>query len=182
VDHTTCYEHFEDTKFGYGTSFRVIQELYYNEIESLSYLQLPPSLLEDFDQFILHPSLIDGALQTLVGLNGIDTGERNLDVPFAAEEVEIIHPLTKRCLVYVTRTSEDTSIKKVNIWIMDEMGNVLVKIKNFLVRKINKKTDQSHSAHDKNRDKKELIDLLDRMKSGQISIEQGEKILEGMYE
>ena len=45
-------------------SFQVIREFSYTERKALAKLTLPSHLEADFKQYILHPSLMDGAVQT----------------------------------------------------------------------------------------------------------------------
>ncbi|MBF0397987.1 MAG: SDR family NAD(P)-dependent oxidoreductase, partial [Desulfobacterales bacterium] len=108
-----------------GDSFQVVKELLFDENEVLSFIELPLKLKDTLKDFVLHPSLMDGALQTIMG--GKKTGD-NLHVPFSVEEIEIIKPLTQRCWVY-TKVSE-----KNNIFILDESGRVLIKINGFVFR------------------------------------------------
>jgi acyl transferase domain-containing protein len=66
------YRKFSDYGLQYGPSFQTLQEIYINGAFALSKLKMPDHLKGDFDQFILHPSMIDGALQTIAALAGGD--------------------------------------------------------------------------------------------------------------
>ncbi|MCG8337864.1 MAG: type I polyketide synthase, partial [Proteobacteria bacterium] len=137
---TYFYEMFKNSGFEYGPGFQTIRELYLHDTFALSRLSINGKLKEDFDQFILHPSLIDGALQTVAGLLG-KTEKGNAFVPFALDEIEILCPLPRTCYAYVT-PSEDkldigSEIKKFEILLLNEKGKILVKLKNFYLRSLN---------------------------------------------
>ena len=86
---------------------------------------------------MLHPCLIDGALQTVVALLAADEGGVP-HLPFAIDEIEIFGSLTPRCHVLVERSSDivgaSTGILQFNVHILSESGETLVKITNFYVR------------------------------------------------
>ena len=67
------YAAFANTGLHYGPSFQVIDRLFSNETEALAELVLPTPLQDG--QFLLHPSLMDGALQSVLGLMKVDSEE-----------------------------------------------------------------------------------------------------------
>jgi len=140
------YQKFNSHGFNYRETFQTIKDFYASPSFALSKLQLSSSLNEDFYRYLLHPSLIDGALQTVIGLLG--AGSTNTPyLPFALDEVELFRPLTPTCYAYVEAADgEDNTqseIKKFNIKILNENGNLLLKLNNFYVRALN--TVTSHS-------------------------------------
>lgn len=145
-DGSYYYDIFNQVGFNYGLAFKTIQEFYVNESFALSRLKLTDHLLVDSDRFILHPCILDGALQTVAGLIG-EMESVTLHVPFAIDEIEIFRSLPHTCYAYVEHVEEEArsqaNIKKFNIKIINEAGDVLVKIKNFYVRAFyNTNTDQ----------------------------------------
>ncbi|MCP4133214.1 MAG: SDR family NAD(P)-dependent oxidoreductase, partial [bacterium] len=137
-----CYRLFRTAGLQYGPALQSIKELFCNNTEALSYLELPLMLKGDFKDFILHPSLMDGALQTVLG---VMDGSGNLPgasfVPFALGDIEILDSLPETCYAYVTEVSGEQpethashTIKKFMIRIIDSTGRVLIKMKDFSVR------------------------------------------------
>jgi hypothetical protein len=110
-----------------------MQELYVGSGFALSRLSLAEELKDDFDQYILHPCIIDGALQTVIGIaRGAESDTPYL--PFALGEVEILRPLTQTCYAYVEHAASDSTssdVKQFNIRLLSESGDVLVKLNNF---------------------------------------------------
>ncbi|WP_155661255.1 polyketide synthase dehydratase domain-containing protein, partial [Priestia megaterium] len=90
MDGSECYSLFQQAGFTYGSTFQPIQKIYSNSQEALSYLELPSECTENFDEFVLHPSLMDGAFQTLLGLvNSSGSDSTEMYVPFSIKEIEI---------------------------------------------------------------------------------------------
>ncbi|MEA2491931.1 MAG: polyketide synthase PksN, partial [Acidobacteriota bacterium] len=139
------YGRFEALGLHYGPSFRTIDEIHVHETFALARLRVGEDLKGEFDQFILHPSLIDGALQTVASLAG-GLAPRTPYLPFALDELEIIKPVAQSCWAYAERADAQTpshgGVTKFNIRLLNERGEVLVKIKNLYVRPIARTLDQ----------------------------------------
>ncbi|MEW6381686.1 MAG: polyketide synthase dehydratase domain-containing protein, partial [bacterium] len=160
-----CYHAFQTGGIQYGPGFQTIRELFFNGKEALARLEVPRNLKGSIHAFGLHPSLMDGALQTVAGLmpdkaEGQEKSSADaLYLPFALGEVEIISPLLpETCYAYVT-VAEDkpgkklsardlpardlpaenlpsarSRVKRYNIQLADEDGQVLVSMKDFSLR------------------------------------------------
>src|SRR5271165_6635156 len=134
----TCYRLFEALGQKYGPSFQSLLEWRGSENEAFAELRLPGHLELQFDQYILHPSLFDGALQTVLGLF---VGERavtgQLFLPFAVEEITLWRPIRRKCFVHAREslpTSPETNVRKFDFSILDEEGGVLVSVYGFCAR------------------------------------------------
>ncbi|WP_256096836.1 beta-ketoacyl synthase N-terminal-like domain-containing protein [Pseudoalteromonas luteoviolacea] len=123
------YPQFHELGLQLGPSFQVLQDVYKNDDEILGELQIPACRRDDFNRFILHPSLMDGSLQAGMAASlGAQSG--TMYVPYSIGEVEVYHPLTERCFSYIQKVNEPHSkLSKANVTIVDETGRVLVKIK-----------------------------------------------------
>jgi len=131
------YDRFRKYGFDYGPSFQTIQEIFITDAFALSRLKLPAHLAGDFGQFILHPSMIDGALQTAAGLGG-GAESATPRLPFALDEVEIVHPVPQICYAYAESADppgqDHAGVRKFNIRLLNESGGVLVKFENLYLR------------------------------------------------
>lgn len=132
-----CYETFERFGLQYGASFQTIQELHVGGDFALAKLRLAEALAPELDQYILHPSLIDGALQAVIGLASEGSADAPY-LPFALDEVEIVQPLATVCYAHVELAAAEhsarTQIKRFNIRLLSESGETLVRLSNFYVR------------------------------------------------
>ncbi|MDI2590409.1 amino acid adenylation domain-containing protein [Pseudomonas sp. 681] len=68
LDAEALYRVFDSIDIHYGPSHRAVRELRIDGGQLLARIELPQSLSAGHTQFILHPSLMDGALQSTVGL------------------------------------------------------------------------------------------------------------------
>ena len=151
IDGKDAYPLFKSFGLNLGPSFQVLQEVYKNENETLGVLKLPEFRQGDLQSMVLQPSLVDGSLQAGMGAQlGEKAGE--MFVPFSIGEVEILHPLQSDCFSYVTEAKEDKKGKKENsrvvksdVFIVDETGKVLVKIRESIgvpLREVHQKPAQ----------------------------------------
>ncbi|MCP4140227.1 MAG: KR domain-containing protein, partial [Chloroflexi bacterium] len=139
-----CYEAFKSMGINYGPAHKGLETVYVGDNEVLAKLALPFSVLETKDQFTLHPSLLDAALQASIGIGFNDEllnrtpGSIPLrpSLPFALESLEIIDSCKKSMWAWVRRSDEDPSskVQKLDIDLCDEQGNVCVRMRGFSSR------------------------------------------------
>jgi polyketide synthase PksM len=133
------YEGYRKKRICYGVSFQTIEEMQFNDEEVLATIKVPQSLLADFKEYVLHPSIMDGALQTVSGLIGNENRYQDeIYLPFYIGEIQIYKPLTSTCFVYAKEKEmlEMKDTKHFYIHIMDEQGQVLVTINDFSLRAV----------------------------------------------
>jgi acyl transferase domain-containing protein/enoyl-CoA hydratase/carnithine racemase/acyl carrier protein len=132
---TQCYQWFKEHGLNLGASFRTIRELRHNDREAIARLELPEHLRESFGEFELHPALMDGALEVVMGLVGNMAGPAAaLSLPFALDEAEWLGPLPQKCYSYAQLADEQQSDLKFDVRILDDAGAVWVKLKGFSLR------------------------------------------------
>ena len=154
IDGVNAYPLFKSLGLDLGPSFQVVKEVYKNETEVLGCLEIPEHRLSDFNEFILHPSLVDGAFQALMAavLGGKGTG--GMIVPYSLGEVEILHPLTTKCFSYLTDATDNrkpgSNLSKKNALIVDETGRVLVRVRDSVgvpLTDVHEKPDSNNSEN-----------------------------------
>ncbi|MBF0224098.1 MAG: SDR family NAD(P)-dependent oxidoreductase [Desulfobacterales bacterium] len=147
MEPSECYQIFQSMGLNYGTNFNVIKSLHFNQQECICFLEISSSSVNK--DFVLHPALLDGSIQSLIGLME-NKNEKQPYLPFSLDGIEIFAPLTSKCIAYSYETSglKESNIKKFDILIADEYGNMLTKIKNFTVRKLESK--QADDAYELN--------------------------------
>ncbi|MCP4042848.1 MAG: hypothetical protein GY731_12975, partial [Gammaproteobacteria bacterium] len=134
IDQQTCYQILAERGLEYGPSFRPIQSLRFNESEALARLQLPDALSREAGLYSLHPVLLDGALQSVMGLMA---GHAESYVPFAMGELELHSPLQPECYAYVkTNPQTEGKMPRMQIEIIDNQGYPLVSIRHFTLRAV----------------------------------------------
>lgn len=139
LSHEACYDLYEKYGFTYGVGFKPIRELHYNGDEVLAQLKMPDEMLAEFSEYFLHPTLMDGALQTVIALNQETVRDKTPLLPFGLSCVELFKPLTPSCYVY-TRLLADKSghahVRKYHIQLLDEQGRILLELKGYSMRAI----------------------------------------------
>ncbi|KPA09809.1 Beta-ketoacyl synthase, partial [Candidatus Magnetomorum sp. HK-1] len=144
LDNRKIYENFQQAGYHYGKAFQSITKLYSGNNEALSHLILPDKVKPDFDQYLLHPSLMDGALQTSAGM--VDTRKSDdVFIPFSIGKVIYYQPLPASCFAYASM-KERSDTRVFDIAIVDEAGNVCIKIVDFVYRPI-PKAEQSEMIY-----------------------------------
>lgn len=132
-----CYRQFGEHGFSYGPSFRSIQELYFNRTEAIAKLQLPTGLEREFRRFSYHPSLLDGALQSVLGLMRKPKDQSGtVYVPFSLGKIEQYQPLTPGVYAHVRRIddSESEDLQRFSISVVDKSGALILSLENFVVK------------------------------------------------
>ena len=149
-----CYEIYRRIGMEYGGSHQAISEIYTGTETVLARLTLPEIVKDTREEYVLHPSIMDGALQATIGLamgNGYtnDAKEQNKpSLPFALEELEIYSPCVEEMWAVIKKEGESQvgdRIQKLDIDICDGEGKVCIRMKRFtsriLERDIERKTN-----------------------------------------
>ena len=134
-----CYAALSAFGFDYGPSFRSIRELRIGDGLAIAHLVLDASLRAEFDQYLLHPALIDGALQTVSGmaLEGDEDGARTPYLPFALDAIERFRPLLPECHAVARRAAAGpagSGLLRFDLELLSMRGERLVALDGFYVR------------------------------------------------
>ncbi|HZG80909.1 MAG TPA: beta-ketoacyl synthase N-terminal-like domain-containing protein, partial [Brevibacillus sp.] len=126
------YRLFREGGIGYGPTFQTVDQLWASEREAISLLNLPPEQATGFSRYVLHPPLLDGALQTIAGIALTRNGKENtLMLPYSVGSVQWLHPLGTRMYAYVQAAGRDLY----HLSIFDENGMVCVTLRDLAVRR-----------------------------------------------
>ncbi|WP_139487920.1 SDR family NAD(P)-dependent oxidoreductase [Brevibacillus dissolubilis] len=139
-----CYEAFTAMGLEYGPAHQGIEQVYVGQDHVLAKLSLPATLSADADAYVLHPSLMDSALQAAIGLAlGADAvtsdsaGSAKPALPFALQELDILRPCTSEMWASIRYSAGHTAqdkVMKLDIDLCDEQGAVCVKLRGFMSR------------------------------------------------
>jgi acyl transferase domain-containing protein/acyl carrier protein len=166
-----CYQEFQEKGLQLGPCFHSVREIFNNSTECLAYLELPVLLQSGFQDYTLHPALIDGALQAVSGLLGNEGNHpQDLYLPLALGEIEIIKVLPEKCYAYVTSVANQTTgsnIKKFNIQLLGETGQVLVRVNGFSVKTVYRRPGNDQ----------ELLDIFRGLERGELDIDAVEQLI-----
>lgn len=133
---TQCYQTFRSMGLDYGESFQCIERLLTGEREVLARIALPDAVA--MPAFGLHPSLMDAALQTSLGLYCSELRSDAAHVPFALEQLEVFGEIDTRLWVWLRLTSTgnatDRQVQKMDVDLCDERGRICVSMRGFSTR------------------------------------------------
>ncbi|MBR3772065.1 MAG: SDR family NAD(P)-dependent oxidoreductase [Clostridium sp.] len=133
IEGADIYEAYRRIGLIYGEYYRCVTKVWFNESEAIGKLEIPEKYKEDLKTMEIHPGLVDSALQTAVSiLIGQNKLAEETIVPFTVGEVSIYGELTAECYAYA-KISKDNSY---HVVILDNQGNVVMKLLNITVRKI----------------------------------------------
>ncbi len=142
LSRSRCYEAFRAMGIEYGPGHQGIEQVYVGEGQALAKLSLPLSVFDTQDQFVLHPSIMDSALQATIGLMMIsdDTNDKaslKPVLPFALQELEVFGrctPAMWALIRYREGSKAGDTVQKLDIDVCDEQGKICVRMKGFSTR------------------------------------------------
>ena len=133
--------------FDYGESYLLTESIYCGEWEALAEMSIPDELLNDKDDILLKPTILDCAFRSALGIKSeMFNEEAELSVPYELEKIEFLKPISQKCMVYAYIPDEQKhkwgEYVKCNVFILDENGEEAIRITGFHARKLkNKKKD-----------------------------------------
>ncbi len=142
------YEQFAQLGLQYGAGHQSLTAVHvgmddYQRPQVLARLELPEALVATASQYVLHPSVMDGALQAVIGLAWTQA-HAAVRLPFALERVRIHGPSPQHGYAWV-RYSEGSApgetIQRVDISVCDEQGRVSAQLQGLTSRPIKEAAD-----------------------------------------
>ncbi|KAF0866047.1 SDR family NAD(P)-dependent oxidoreductase [Pseudomonas sp. LD120] len=159
-----CYDAYRGMTFEHGPAYQGLQSLDLGPGEVLAQLLLPACQRDSLDDYVLHPSLLDSALQAAIGLSlGADLvlapGDRQHlpplmqpTLPFALEGLQVLERCSERMwarVSYAERRDDqpaDGALQRLNIELFDQTGKRCVFMQGFTSRVLGERSEPV--AHD----------------------------------
>lgn len=165
-----CYKSFKTLGMNYGPAHQGLEKIYVGDNEVLAKLTLPASVTETNDQFTLHPSILDSALQASMGIDfskeelnrayGSNGTAARISLPFALESLNIKENCTKSMWAWVRLVQHSGSngravlkkedgylAPKLDVDLCDEEGKVCVMMRGFSSRVFEGKIPEKSKAN-----------------------------------
>ncbi|HEX6095638.1 MAG TPA: SDR family NAD(P)-dependent oxidoreductase [Thermoanaerobaculia bacterium] len=128
IDGAACYARFADLGLAYGPSFRALERLLIGREQSLVAAALALPAGASSEAFVLHPSLLDAALQAALGLAD---GKGQAGLPFEIERVDVLAVPPSQARAVVRRTGRGLDVE-----LTDVAGRVCVRVTGFRTRAV----------------------------------------------
>ncbi len=169
----TFYRRFGEGSIEYGRHFQCMDEVVYTEDWAVGKITIPKDILVQ-DAYVLHPCVLDVALQSIACLLGNEGGY----VPAGVESV-VLHKqdISEAMYLYTVKENILNTSQEVcfSCYIVSEDGAVLVSLQQVIMKKIANRVLQTKQDS-------LLASLLADVVSKKISVEETEKILGEFYE
>ena len=140
LDSNDIYTMFEEIGTQYGFAYQSVTKVKKGNEQLLAELKLPKAVESTFDNFLLHPSILDGALQASnVLFNDLKQHTTQDVLPFALKSLRIISTCSKDALVwarFAAGSKPEDRISKLDIDISDAEGNICIQLRGFSFRKV----------------------------------------------
>nr|QLG04867.1 PulF [Streptomyces sp.] len=138
-DAERCYALYRSLGLDYGPAHRGVESVAVGDGQALARLRLGAEVADSLGEFVVHPGLMDSALQATVGLlaEGGDAESGALFLPFAVDEVEILAPFRDTMWAWVRYSADDTpgsGVRKLDIDVCDDDGVVSCRFMGFSTR------------------------------------------------
>jgi acyl transferase domain-containing protein len=148
LEQKRIYEIFTRMGLNYGPAHRGVISISLGEKQLLAKLRLPAIAEKGLNDYQLHPTLMDCALQSSVGLiSDLEYGINKPILPFALDYLRVVSACTKEMLAWVRYSSdskEDDKIMKLDIDMCDPEGNICVQMKGFVSRFLEGEIKSAH--------------------------------------
>nr|ADN68484.1 SorI [Sorangium cellulosum] len=140
-----CYEIYQSLGFRYGPAHRSLRHVSAGVDDQgsafvVARVALPEDVADTRGQYVLHPSVLDGALQASIGLLAAHqhddaAGAARLALPFALERLTVLQACPTAVWVHV-RTAADSgsNVQKIDLDLVDDDGTVCVELRGFSSR------------------------------------------------
>ncbi|OMG70997.1 SDR family NAD(P)-dependent oxidoreductase, partial [Burkholderia ubonensis] len=143
LDGDACYAGFAALGLAYGPAFRAIERIHVGDGQALARLRLPPEAGATMAGFVLHPGMLDAALQASAGLAEPGRDAR-LALPFAIDAVDIVGRCAPAMWAWVVPhagAAAPERVRKYDITLCDDDGVVCVRISGFASQAVEAATD-----------------------------------------
>lgn len=119
----------------FGLRWQNLQDVSIGENDALARLSLPAELKNDTANYMLHPALMD--IATSFGSEQAE--DRSFYLPFSYKSIHVYKPIPSQCYSRITPLlkpgNKNPETIKYCVEIIDKEGNVVVSIKDFILKK-----------------------------------------------
>ncbi|RPK79151.1 Polyketide synthase PksM [Streptomyces sp. ADI98-12] len=131
-----CYAVFAALGGGYGPSLRGLRSMRSVQGEALAEVAVPDAADLPFDDFTLHPSLLDAMLQAALWTAADPSAPRPRELPFSIDRVEILGPLPEHGYAHAVATATGHDIA-----LADAEGRIAVRLHGVVTRAVKDPAD-----------------------------------------
>ncbi|WP_161624829.1 SDR family NAD(P)-dependent oxidoreductase [Streptomyces spectabilis] len=149
LDVDDFYATLRATGLDYGPAHRAVREIRLGDGELLAALTVPDEVAAALDDYVLHPSVLDGALQAAFAPDAAAAERDGLALPFALDRVDV-HGATPRA-AYAWIRAVPTASRQVRRWdldLCDTQGRIFARLRGYSMRKTTEAAAERGATHD----------------------------------
>ncbi|MGC1783113.1 MAG: SDR family NAD(P)-dependent oxidoreductase [Acidobacteriaceae bacterium] len=135
VSPAKIYRRLEQTGLRYGTMFRTIQSAWSGDGESIAHLKIADALRGEASAYGLHPTLLDGCLQSVIAARR-DSGD-DLFLPISLDRFELRKRGLSEVWAYTKIVASSDRSVSADVVIADSDGTVLARLIGFTAKHAN---------------------------------------------
>lgn len=143
ITHEQLYMAYGSMGIDYGPGHKGVQEIRTGEGKVLAKISLSGFATDIQEQFVLHPGMLDSALQASLGLRIKSMEELpELALPFALKEIEITGSCSSEMWALVSYTEGSKAgdeIEKLDVDLIDDNGKICARLKALSTKVLNSK-------------------------------------------
>jgi hypothetical protein len=174
------YRRFESGDIHYGPTFQAIRMLYVDASEALSEIELPAAAIPTSEDFWMHPSLLDAALQTVAAF-GLSSSESEVYLPFSLTKAIVCGDPGKARHALVRRSRgarQAAGFQNFQIHLLDASGRELVRMDDLSVRRANHVSPAINSKQEViEKSEAKLLEILRQVERGNLAADEAEQYL-----
>ncbi|CAC5378730.1 unnamed protein product [Mytilus coruscus] len=144
LESSAFYKKLKALGFEYGESLKVIGDCFRSDDEFVAEIILPSSVRDSLNRHCLHPSILDGALQTVVlcyeNKKEVETQDR--PIPVRISSLRVHGPIEPNLFVIGKKTQSNSLGSLLNLFIVNIYGDIVVEVKGYEVININREKQQ----------------------------------------
>ncbi|WP_318198082.1 SDR family NAD(P)-dependent oxidoreductase [Streptomyces sp. MCL20-2] len=141
------YETLHEAGLDYGDTHRTLRDIRLGDGELLASLVLPDAVADTRQDFVLHPSMLDGALQATLASEARaarGNGPWNTSLPFALDRLEVFGATPASAYAWIREVPGPASpVRRWDLDLCDEQGNIFATLRGYSMRKT---TESSRTA------------------------------------
>lgn len=136
IDPNTFYAKVKEWGIAYGSSFRGIKQLFVGKDEAFSEIQLSEEV-KHYQNMVLQPSLLDCAIQTIIGIYQNDEDQRVL-LPMSLKSIQWCQDIPQGNYYAHVKAIEAVSntMGKFDLNIYDATGRLIIEMKELVARAV----------------------------------------------
>lgn len=133
------YQYFSQRGMKHGQSMKSVQKLYSGKNDALAFIELPEVIQESRYDYGLHPAIMDGTLQTVIGVKSAVAADLNaVFLPFSLKELKLYAAIPHKLYSYAVQTGN----QEFSIWLSDLNGKIVAKMENLQMRSVHNEMKQ----------------------------------------